>query len=165
LGNVSVTGTLSKGGGSFKIDDPIDPLNKYLYHSFVESPDMMNIYNGIVTTDANGNATVTLPDYFMALNQDYRYQLTPIGQFAQVMVSSGVQDNHFSIRTDKPNVQVSWQVTGIRHDPFANANRIPNEVPKTGNEVGHYLYPEVYGLPREQGITYIQHPQLLHTGS
>jgi hypothetical protein len=164
-GTVQVHGTLSKGGGSFLIDDPIDPLNKYLYHSFVESPDMMNIYNGIVTTDAEANATVTLPDYFMALNQDYRYQLTPIGQFAQTMVSSGVQNNHFSIRTDKPNVQVSWQVTGIRHDPFANANRIPNEAPKTGNEVGHYLYPEAYGLPREQGITYIQHPQLLNTGA
>jgi hypothetical protein len=76
-GNVQVTGTLSKGGGSFKIDDPIDPLNKYLYHSFVESPDMMNIYNGIVTTDANGNATVALPDYFMALNQDYRWASSP----------------------------------------------------------------------------------------
>jgi hypothetical protein len=164
FGNVDVFGTLSKGGGSFKIDDPIDPLNKYLYHSFVESPDMLNIYNGNVTTDANGNATVTLPDYFMALNQDYRYQLTPIGQFAQTMVSSGVQDNKFSIRTDKPNVQVSWQVTGIRHDPWANANRIPTEVAKTGTEVGHYLYPEVYGLPKEQGITYIQHPQPLNTG-
>src|SRR5262249_56101492 len=121
-GNVGITGTVSKGGGSFEIDDPIDPLNKYLYHSFVESPDMMNIYNGNVTTDASGNAAVTLPDYFMALNQDYRYQLTPIGQFAQTMVSSGVQDNHFSIRTDKPNVQLSWHVTGLRHDPLPNAN-------------------------------------------
>ena len=59
---------------------------------------------------------------------------------------------------------VSWQVTGIRHDPFVNANRIPNEVPKTSNEVGHYLYPEAYGLPKEQGIAYIQNPQLLTIG-
>jgi hypothetical protein len=152
LGNVNVTGTLTSGVKDFKIDDPLDPANKYLYHTSVESPDMMNIYNGNVTTDANGNATVTLPNYFMALNQDYRYQLTPIGQFAQVMVSSGVQDNQFSIRTDKPNVQVSWQVTGIRHDPFANANRSPTEVAKTGNEVGHYLYPELYGQPASLSI-------------
>jgi hypothetical protein len=47
-GNVKVTGSLSKGGGSFKIDHPLDPANQYLYHSFVESPDMMNIYNGNV---------------------------------------------------------------------------------------------------------------------
>ena len=46
-GNLDVTGTISKGGGTFKIDHPLDPTNKYLYHSFVESPDMMNIYNGI----------------------------------------------------------------------------------------------------------------------
>ena len=50
-GNVDVIGTLSKGGGSFKIDHPLDPANKYLYHSFVESPDMKNMYDGNVTTD------------------------------------------------------------------------------------------------------------------
>ena len=57
-GKALVTGNLSKGGGSFKIDHPLDPANKYLYHSFVESPDMMNVYNGNVTTDAKGEATV-----------------------------------------------------------------------------------------------------------
>jgi hypothetical protein len=40
----------------FKIDDPLDPANEYLYHSFVESPDMMNIYNGIAILDAHGSA-------------------------------------------------------------------------------------------------------------
>jgi len=39
-GNVQITGTISKGGGSFKIDHPLDPENKYLYHSFIESPDI-----------------------------------------------------------------------------------------------------------------------------
>ena len=63
-GDLNVGGTLTKGGGSFKIDDPLDPANKYLYHSFVESPDMMNIYNGNVTTDKRGPATVVMPDYF-----------------------------------------------------------------------------------------------------
>ena len=36
LGDVEVLGNLSKGGGSFKIDHPLDPENKYLFHSFVE---------------------------------------------------------------------------------------------------------------------------------
>src|SRR5262245_8440898 len=40
-GSVQITGNLAKGGGSFKIDHPLDPENKYLYHSFIESPDMM----------------------------------------------------------------------------------------------------------------------------
>jgi hypothetical protein len=54
-------GTLSKGGGSFKIDDPLDPAHKYLSHSFVESPDMMNVYNGNITTDRLGLATSSCP--------------------------------------------------------------------------------------------------------
>jgi hypothetical protein len=69
-GNAEVTGTLTKGGGSFKIDHSLDPARKYLYHSFVESPDMMNVYNGNVTLDAAGKATVKLPEWFEVLNRD-----------------------------------------------------------------------------------------------
>src|SRR5262249_37062990 len=94
-GKVTVIGTLSEGGGSFKIDHPLDPENKYLYHSFVESPDMMNIYNGNVTTDANGYATITMPDWFEALNRDFRYQLTVLddgdrGEFVMAKVISKI---------------------------------------------------------------------------
>lgn len=153
-GNVNVTGTLSKGGGSFKIDHPLDPQNKYLYHSFVESPDMMNIYNGNVITDASGYATVTLPDWFEALNKDFRYQLTVIGDFAQAIIAQEIQNNQFIIRTDKPSVKVSWQVTGIRKDPFAEKNRIPVEEYKQGDDRGKYLYPEAYGQPETMGIDY-----------
>ncbi|MFG0313074.1 MAG: hypothetical protein ACF8LL_02645, partial [Phycisphaerales bacterium] len=39
-GDVHIDGTLSKSSGSFKIDHPLDPENKYLSHSYVESPDM-----------------------------------------------------------------------------------------------------------------------------
>ncbi|MCX8105899.1 MAG: hypothetical protein N3D80_08535, partial [Ignavibacterium album] len=153
-GNVNVTGTLSKGGGSFKIDHPLDPQNKYLYHSFVESPDMKNVYDGTVVTDASGYATVTLPDWFEALNKDFRYQLTVIGDFAQAIIAQEIQNNQFSIRTDKPNVKVSWQVTGIRKDPFAEKNRIPVEEYKQGDDRGKYLYPEAYGQPETMGIDY-----------
>ncbi|HZU27273.1 MAG TPA: hypothetical protein VFA04_17230, partial [Bryobacteraceae bacterium] len=125
---------LSKGGGSFRIDHPLDPENKYLYHSFVESPDMMNVYNGNVITDRKGYATVTLPDYFEALNRDYRYQLTVIGVFAQAIVARKIEKNRFVIRTDKPDVEVSWQVTGIRHDAWANEHRIPVEEAKPAVE-------------------------------
>lgn len=153
-GDVNVTGTISKGGGSFKIDHPLDPQNKYLYHSFVESPDMKNIYDGTVITDASGYATVTLPEWFEALNKDFRYQLTVIGDFAQAIVAQEIQNNQFTIRTDKPNVKVSWQVTGIRHDPFAEKYRIPVEEYKKGDDVGKYLYPEAFGLPETMGIDY-----------
>ncbi|HEY1659826.1 MAG TPA: DNRLRE domain-containing protein [Candidatus Sulfotelmatobacter sp.] len=153
-GNLTVTGTLSKGAGTFKIDHPLDPANKYLYHSFVESPDMMNVYNGNISTDGSGLATVTLPDWFEALNRDFRYQLTVIGQFAQAIVASEVSHNQFTIRTDRPNVKVSWQVTGIRQDAYANAHRIQVEEDKPAQDQGHYLHPELFGAGPEQAVGY-----------
>ena len=155
---MEVDGNLSKSGGSFKIDDPVDPEDKYLYHSFVESPDMKNIYNGVVVTDGGGRAVVTLPSYFQSLNTDFRYQLTVMGQFAQAIVASEVANGQFVIQTDKGNVKVSWQVTGIRQDAWANAHRIPNEVEKTEKEKGHYLHPELFGHAGEPSISEIGHP-------
>ncbi len=157
FGNVSVNGNLSKSGGSFKIDDPADPANKYLYHSFVESPDMKNIYDGVVITDGGGRAIVTLPDYFESLNSDFRYQLTVIGQFAQAVVASEIAGGKFGIQTDKGNVKVSWQVTGIRQDAWAVAHRIPNEVEKSDKEKGHYLHPELFGHAGEPSVDQLGH--------
>jgi len=161
FGNVEIGGTLTKFGGSFRIDHPLDPANKYLSHSFVESPDMMNIYNGNVTTDSNGDATVTLPDYFSALNRDFRYQLTVIGQFAQSIVADEIADNRFTIKTDKPHVKVSWQVTGIRQDPWANRNRIKVEDEKPVAERGFFLDPELYDQPHEKSLPGVRQAELM----
>jgi hypothetical protein len=160
-GDVSVSGNLSKGGGSFKIDHPLDPENKYLYHSFVESPDMMNIYNGNITTDGNGEAVITLPDWFEALNRDFRYQLTVIGTFAQAIVADEIHNRHFTIRTNAPNVKVSWQVTGIRHDAYADKHRIPVEEAKPEAERGSYLHPDAFNQPEERGVEWARHPQMM----
>ncbi len=151
-GNLNVTGTISKGAGSFKIDHPLDPANKYLSHSFVESPDMMNVYNGNVVLDAKGQAWVELPDYFEALNQDFRYQLTPIGNPGQhiLYIAQEIAGNRFQIAGGNPAGKVSWQVTGIRHDAYANAHRIPVEEDK-GNKRGTYLHPELFEKPQETG--------------
>jgi hypothetical protein len=157
-GNVEISGNVSKASGSFWIDHPLDPANKYLYHSFVESPDMMNVYNGNVVTDGGGNATVTLPEWFEALNRDYRYQLTTIGQPAHAWIAAEILNNRFTIRTDKPNVKVSWQVTGIRQDAWANAHRIPVEVQKAQADQGHYLHPELFEHAGEPNIPQLHHP-------
>jgi hypothetical protein len=93
-----------------------------------------------------------LPDYFEALNRDFRYQLTVIGTFAQAIVKEKVKNNRFVIQTSEPNVEVSWQVTGIRQDPFANQQRIPETVEKPAGERGYYLHPSAFGLPAERGI-------------
>ncbi|MDT8394706.1 MAG: hypothetical protein RQ761_12755 [Bacteroidales bacterium] len=151
-GDVHVSGTFSKSGGSFKIDHPKDPENKYLVHSFVESPDMMNIYNGNIETGANGYATVELPAYFDMLNIDFRYQLTVIGEFAQAIVKEEISGNHFTIQTDKPHVKVSWQITGVRNDAWAQANRIQPEVDKPAHEKGLYMHPELFGKAVDKGL-------------
>jgi len=157
-GNVYISGSLTKSSGTFLIDHPLDPAHKYLYHSFVESPDMMNVYNGNVVTNQRGVATVTLPDYFEALNQDFRYQLTVIGQFAQAIVAKEINGNRFTIKTSKPGVKVSWQVTGIRHDAYADAHRVEVQVEKPPQEQGRYLHPELFGAPAEQAIGYVAPP-------
>lgn len=140
-GNMNVLGNISKGGGTFKIDHPQDPYNKYLYHSFIESPDMMNIYNGNTKTDSLGFDTIQLPGYFNALNKDFRYQLTCIGSFAQAIVKEEIKGNYFVIQTSEPGVKVSWQVTGVRRDNYANENRVQVEVEKSASEKGTLLYP------------------------
>jgi hypothetical protein len=161
-GNVDVTGNLSKGGGSFKIDHPLDPANKYLYHSFVESPDMKNIYDGVVTMGGNGEAVVQLPDWFAALNRDFRYQLTAIGAPGpNLYIASEVSNNQFTIAGGQPGIKVSWQVTGIRQDAWANAHRIPVEEEKNARERGYYLHPELYGAPEEKGIQWARHPEMM----
>jgi hypothetical protein len=158
-GDVNIIGNLSKSGGSFKIDHPLDPANKYLSHSFVESPDMKNVYDGVVTLDAQGEAVVELPEWFQALNRDFRYQLTAIGAPApNLYVAAEVQGNRFKIAGGIPQMKVSWQVTGVRQDAWANAHRIPVEVEKSARERGHYLHPELHGAAQERSIQWAHHP-------
>ena len=144
VGNVRVTGAVFKGGGGFRIDHPLDPENLYLTHSFVESPEMLDVYSGTTTTDADGVAEVRLPDYFEALNSDFRYQLTVLGEFAQAIVAREISDNGFAIRTDRPQIKVCWQVTGVRGDRWAQAHRIAVESRKSAAARGRYLHPELW---------------------
>jgi hypothetical protein len=154
-GKVQVNGTLSAQVKNFKIDDPLDPAHKYLVHSSVESPDMKDVYDGIVVTDGRGFATVTMPPWFQALNRSFRYQLTIVGRsFAQAIVWRELAHNRFTIRTNAPGVKVSWQVTGIRHDPYANDHRIRVEVPKPAGEQGKYVYPQGYGKSQRAAVGY-----------
>lgn len=151
-GRVFVDGFLEKAAGSFKIDHPDDPANKYLVHSFVESPEMLNLYNGVVKTGPDSLAVVELPDYFTTLNKDFRYQLTVIGAMEQAYVWEEIEGNTFVVKTSAPNVKVSWQVTGVRNDPFAQENRLQDVVEKQGSERGKYLHPELYGQPESAGM-------------
>ncbi|MHB8084808.1 MAG: hypothetical protein ACYDHZ_03205 [Dehalococcoidia bacterium] len=142
-GDVNVTGTLTSGVKDFRIDDPLDPENKYLVHSSVESPDMKNIYDGVAVLDNNGEAVVTLPAYFQALNRDFRYQLTCIGGYAPVYIASEISGNTFKIAggpSGTSGLKISWQVTGIRQDAFAVAHPLVVEQDKPAAEKGQHLF-------------------------
>ena len=158
-GDVHVEGELTKLAGSFKIDHPLDPQNRYLSHSFVESPDMMNIYNGNTMLDGDGAAWVELPAWFEALNggeehrSEFRYQLTPIGAPGpNLYIAAEIADNRFRIAGGMPGMKVSWQVTAIRHDPYAETHRIPVEEAKPAEERGTCLYPEACCRPAPAGL-------------
>jgi len=144
-------GTLSKAGGSFTIDHPLDPYNKILNHYFIEGPEMRNIYEGSVILDANGRAEVRLPDYFSALNRNPHIQLTGVGSADVVYVAEKISGNRFVIG-GKPGMEVYWQVTGERQDVSAEAIRMmmPVEQPKTGALAGRMLDDEFLSGCMEQ---------------
>ncbi len=158
-GDVNVTGNIFIPSLITQIDHPLDPENQILRLAGVDSPEMKTIYDGIVTTNANGEAIVTMPTYFDALNDEFRYQLTVIGEFAQVIVLKKLDHGRFTIKTEKPNLEVSWQVTGVRRDAFATANPLVVESQKRQVERGLYLHPEAFGLTRDRGVDALRSPK------
>jgi hypothetical protein len=149
-GDLTVTGTKS----GFKIDDPRAPSQRTLTHTPVETDSLTVTYSGNVTTDGSGRATVRLPSYATAIAGDWRYGLTAIGQFGQVIVAREVDgDGSFQIRSENPRTKVSWSVTGERRDPQARRDGISAVTSKTGRAKGRYLDPTLYGKPASQAIT------------
>ena len=152
-GNVVLSGVVFAAAKDFKIDHPLDPANKYLYHASVESSEMMNIYTGMARLDASGATTVSLPDWFEAVNNHFRYQLTAVGAPApNLYVAREISNHQFVIAGGQPGMKVSWQVTGVRHDAFAKAHPLEVSVDKPEQERGYYLHPEFYGEGAEKGL-------------
>ncbi|MEL7195052.1 MAG: hypothetical protein AAFO96_21535 [Bacteroidota bacterium] len=152
--DVVVTGDFSVNSGNknFILDHPLDPANKILAHNAVESPDHVTYYHGTVQLDSKGEAVVSLPSYFEALNTDYHYQLTCIGGFAQVYIGKEIMNNTFTIAGGQPGMKVSWQVSARRDDPWAHDHPYEAEMDKEPWEKGKYFYPEGYGKGRAYKI-------------
>ncbi|MBK8046160.1 MAG: hypothetical protein IPK16_02925 [Anaerolineales bacterium] len=144
--------------GSLRIDHPLDPANRMLSLALVSSPEMVTTYSGNVTTDAQGIAVVTLPEYVRALSTDFRYQLTPVGQFSQAIIMKELEGSQFTIATDKPGVKVSWQLTGVRQDPYVQRYPLVVESTKQGADIGKFQNPELYGQPIEATLNYVAEP-------
>jgi hypothetical protein len=153
-GRVYINGHTYMANSGFQIDHPLEPHAKYLNHSSVVSPDMKNIYDGVVTLDDQGSGWVELPAWFEALNRGFRYQLTPIGAYAPVYIAQEISKNRFQIAGGKSHQRISWLVTGIRHDVWAEKNPVVVEEDKDPAELGKFLYPLEAGHPKELGISY-----------
>ncbi|MBI4469093.1 MAG: hypothetical protein HY650_07220 [Acidobacteria bacterium] len=161
-GRLVVTGAVIAGAKFFHIDYPLDPANKYLNHASVESSEMKNIYDGVTELDADGEAIVTLPEWFSVLNRDFRYQLTALGSPApSLYIAEEVRGNQFRIGGGRPGMKVSWQITGIRDDVWARAHPIQVVEEKPSREQGTYFHPEVYQQPKEKGFLWLDHADLM----
>ena len=118
---VVVTGSFSKGSGSFKIDHPLKPDTHHLVHSFVEGPQADNIYRGRIDL-VNGQATVNLDEAsrmtegtFVALNGNV--QCFTSNETGWTAVRGTVDGNILTIEAQSPVADtVSWLVIGERHD-------------------------------------------------
>lgn len=158
VGNVHITGNLSKAQGSFLIDHPQDPINKTLRHNFVESPENLCIYRGKIKLNSKGEATVKMPSYFAALTKENEatVTLTAIGK-KPFMTSYHWNKTFTSFKVfGEKNAEVSYMVLADRDDPVARQLSRPTEEEKgNGNfEKGKLLYPEAFGHPKEKGIHY-----------
>ena len=150
IGDVDATGTKF-----FIIDHPLDPANKFLKHSCPESNEPIDFYRGNVVCDANGKATVTLPDYFSAININYSYILTAVGAAApDLHIDKEIEGNVFTIAGGKPGLKVSWQVTSTRNDAYVRLTpgALNYEPEKPAFEKGKYLLPAAYGFGNEKAI-------------
>jgi hypothetical protein len=160
IGDVNVTGSLSASGKQFVLDHPLDPENRTLNHVDVESNERAVVYSGNVECDADGKATVQLPDWLEALATDFRYQLTCVGGQSDVYIAEEVRDNAFGIAGGSAGQRVSWQLTGVRHDPWAKAHEFLAEEDKPEDERGSYHNPEAFGQTMTGSVHWVRNEDL-----
>ncbi|MEV6279194.1 hypothetical protein [Nocardia sp. NPDC051832] len=152
-GDVRIQGTLTKSALQFRIDHPLDPANKYLQHSAIESDELKNLYDGIVELGADGTAEVAVAEWFEALNEQVRYQLTPLGSRApDLHVARELRDGRFAIAGGAPGLRISWQLTGVRHDAYAKAHPMAVETAKPEDEAGLFIHPDVHGEAADRSV-------------
>ena len=163
FGDVVISGALNvTGTKNFRIDHPLDPENKYLYHAAIESSEVLNIYSGNARLDRSGEAVVQLPEWFQSINRDFRYTLTAIGAPASgLYVSQEIANSQFKIAGGAAGMKVSWQVTGVRSDRATLKRPFKLEEDKPVQERGTYLSPDSFDQPEERGIRWSRHSELM----
>ena len=124
LGNGGISGSFSKGSGSFQIDHPLESKKDthYLRHSFVEGPQADNIYRGVVTL-SSGTATINLDTVSGMTEGTFVLLNTNVSCFTSnesdwTAVKGSVSGNTLTItaQDNTSTATVSWMVVGERHD-------------------------------------------------
>jgi len=156
-GDIGATGTKF-----FVIDHPTDPENKMLRHFCIESNEVLNMYRGVAAFDSNGEAVITLPDYFESININYSYQLTPIGDYANLYIKQKIEDGQFIIAGGHQGMEVSWTVYAERNDALYQQYPEKRQVEVEKDHPG-YLNPELYGKTRESSY-YNANIEMQNTG-
>jgi hypothetical protein len=123
-GAFAISGALSKGSGSFRIDHPLPQLEAthQLVHSFIEGPQADLIYRGKVNL-LNGSATVNIDTAstmtegtFVALCRNVQCFTTNESDWTAVKGS--VSGNILTIEAEDntSTASISWMVIGERQD-------------------------------------------------
>jgi len=74
-------------------------------------------------------------------------------------VAQKIADNRFRIAGGSPCLEVSWQVTGIRRDPWAEAHPVVPDQAKPEAERGSFLHPDLYGQAAEKSVQRARYPE------
>jgi len=115
-GDLAVTGSISKGSGTFDIPHPVVE-GKRLRHSFVEGPYADLIYRGTVTLEANPTVIDLDNEFNMtegtweALNHNPWSMAAASGE----VVEWGLDGKQLTLSGDE-GVVCNWMVIGERHD-------------------------------------------------
>ena len=113
-GNLAITGALSKGSGSFRIDHPLESKTDThdLVHSFIEAPQADNIYRGKVDL-VDGSATVNI-DTVSGMTEG----TFTTNESDWDAVKGSVTGNILTINCQNisSTATISWLVIGERHD-------------------------------------------------
>ena len=117
MGDLNITGALSKGSGTFKIPHPLDE-KKWLYHGFVESNKYGVVYDG-ESQLSGGVKVITMPSWFEAVvsTTGRTIQLTCLDGFSGLYLDGKIENGEFTVR-GTGSQKFFWQVSGQRGDPY-----------------------------------------------
>jgi hypothetical protein len=158
-GDVYVSGDINKAACSFLIDHPLDPENKLLRHTCVESPEYLLVYRGRVRLDNRGEVVVAMPEYFGALADEEQatVTLTAVGKPFLTGYDWNADGRSFTAYGD-PGREISWVVYADRDDPVVRQLARPVEEEKGPDnkycDRGKLLHPAAYGYPETMGRDY-----------